>query len=478
MNSSLQTRLMATFLLVIAALAGAALLILAHARTTAAAYQGALAGLVRVVELTRAVDQGAAALGRLVTVPAPEQAISEYEPIQHQIHRLRGQLPASTVSPAAARLVQDLDSLADSFLIEAGAAMHAFRGGSLDLYFKHDREAATIAGYVRETADRLLGTELDAYRQAYPEVVRRHRELLNMNLAVLGAVTLVAVVFAWSFARGVSDPLRALARAAGRIAGGDLEGPPVPVGAGAELQVLGQAFNHMQENLRRHVAQLQEKADAELRALQSQVQPHFLFNTLNMVAKMALIEGAERTRTLLETVADLLRYSLRQLDRPVTLADEVQQVQRYATIQGERFRERFRFAVEVDPAALATPIPCLTLQPLVENALIHGIGGREEGGAIQLSVRQDGGRVRVVIADDGAGIPPDRLRELMGGGGRAPGGGHTTGLGLHNVRRRLELFYGESCGFAIESRAGEGTRVILDLPGSGGGGVGAHPGGR
>lgn len=486
MKASLQTRLLATFLVIIAVLAGVAFLVSAHARATAAVYQQSLSDLVQVSELTRAVDEGVAVLGKMAADPAAEKSAGAFQPISDQIQRLRGRLPAKTADPRSARLVQDLDNMADSFLVEATAAIYAAQGGDLDLYFRHDREAAAIAGYMAAAADRLLSAELEAYRSIYPEVIQRDRRLQNTNLALLAAVTLVALLFAGSFARGVTEPVRALARAAKRIAGGDLGGPAVPVGGGAELEVLGESFNQMQESLRQHVAELQEKAElerrlqaeeleilrvhsllreAELRALQAQVNPHFLFNTLNMVAKTALIEGAERTTGLLETVADLLRYSLRELAQPVTLGEEVAQVQRYMTIQAERFRARFRLQLAVDPAALATPLPCLTLQPLVENALIHGLGGREAGGTVTLTVTRAGDRVCIAVHDDGVGISPDRLRALAGDGEPAAARGHTTGLGLSNVRRRLELLFGaEAVRFRLSSEPGQGTSVAIEVP--------------
>lgn len=483
--ATLQSRLMGTFLLVVALLAGIGLLIFIHARTTALTYQSRLSDLVQIAELTRAVDQGMVVLGKLATGPSPEVADADFRQSRDEIYRLRRGLPTATVSPEGARLMQDLDAMADSFLVEAGAAMYAFRGGDLELYFQHDHEAALNAGYVRDTADQLLAAELEAYRQVYPEVMRRDKLLLNANLAVLAVIALLALGFGWSFARGVTDPLRLLSQAARRIAGGDLAGPAVPVGSGEEMKVLGQAFNQMQESLREHVQDLQEKADlerrlqaeeleilqvtsllreAELRALQSQVNPHFLFNTLNVVAKTALIEGADRTCTLLETVSELLRYSLRQLDQPVTLGDEAAQIQRYAAIQKERFRERIRFEVDLDESAALAAMPCLTLQPLVENAVIHGIGSREQGGAVWLTVRRVDGRVCITVRDDGVGIPAPRLEALRQGEWESASSGHTTGLGLRNVRRRLELFYAEPVSFVIESRAGAGTTVAIDLP--------------
>ncbi|MBP2019651.1 signal transduction histidine kinase [Symbiobacterium terraclitae] len=483
--NTVQGRLTATMMLIVVLLSAFALQMFTHSRATAQMYQERLSDLVRVAELTQAVDEAAGTLGQLATGPSADQTEARFRELRTTIYRLRRELPTTTVSPGGARLMADLDNMTDSFLVEAGAAIYAFRAANLDRYYEHDREAATIARYVRETADRLLSAELEAFRQVYPEVLTRDRLLQNLALGVLAAVIALVVAAAWSFARSVTDPLQALAGAARRIAGGDLTGPAVPVGTDEEIRVVGQAFNQMQESLRRHMAELASKAElerrlrheemenlqtqsllreAELRALQSQVNPHFLFNTLNMVAKTALIEGADRTCGLLETVADLLRYSLRAPDRPVTLAEEVAQVRRYMTIQQERFRERIRFTCEVDESALALTIPCLMVQPLVENAVLHGIGSREHGGTVALAVKRAGDRVQVSVADDGVGIPEDRLQALMEGTAEIHALGHSTGLGIYNVRRRLDLFYRGEAGFQIESAPGRGTRCLIELP--------------
>ena len=498
---SLQARLMGTFLVTIVLLTTVAFLVLLHARNAVTTYETGLSALVSVGDLSKAVDEGARAVGKLASESDPDKAVDAFRPIEGRIFELRTGLPTATQHPDSVWMMQDLANLADSFLIEAGAAVYALRRGDAERYFKHDREAASIATAVRETADRLLAKELERYSTVYPEAIRRDRELHVMNGILLVALGLVSMLFAWVFARSITEPLRNLAVAASRIAGGDLHGPPVAIGSGPEVQVVGLAFNHMQENLRRHVDELKEKAElerrlqaeelenlqihsmltqAELRALQSQVNPHFLFNTLNIVAKTALIEGAEQTRELMETVADLLRYSLRSLDRSVTLGEEVRQVERYMTIQGQRFGERTRFVLDLDETALSSPMPCLTLQPLVENALIHGIGNREEGGTVTLSVQRHRDRILVSVADDGDGIGAERLIALNDSTLPAADseGGHTTGLGIPNVRRRLELTYHNDARLTIDSVRGLGTTVTVSLPACPEGGSDhAHSGG-
>ncbi|HWI65145.1 MAG TPA: hypothetical protein VNT75_25225, partial [Symbiobacteriaceae bacterium] len=187
MSRSLQIRLMVTFLVVIAVMAGIGYLILNQARNAAQFYERSMTDLIAVVELTSAVDQGVQQLGRIASDPSPERAAQDFQALSDRIMSLRKQLPSRTVEPTSARMMLDLEAMADNFLVEATAAIYAFQDRELELYFKHDREAANIAGYVRDTGDRLLAAELNRYRQIYPEVIARDRRLQTTNLAVLAS---------------------------------------------------------------------------------------------------------------------------------------------------------------------------------------------------------------------------------------------------------------------------------------------------
>nr|6SWJ_A Chain A, Histidine kinase [Geobacillus stearothermophilus]6SWK_A Chain A, Histidine kinase [Geobacillus stearothermophilus] len=204
---------------------------------------------------------------------------------------------------------------------------------------------------------------------------------------------------------------------------------------------------------------------------QSQINPHFLFNTLNTVAKMAYLEDAQQTSRLIEAVAAILRYNLGDLQRTVTLADEVRIAREYFFIQQTRFFDRIKFSLEAEPSCLDQPIPPLTLQPLIENAFIHGIETYEQGAELSVSVFAENGRVVVEVRDNGVGMDEQvkaELEALIRGEEprtrREQGRGHSTGIGLHNVIRRLQLFYGVMDVAEIESALGKGTTVRLWLP--------------
>ena len=202
----------------------------------------------------------------------------------------------------------------------------------------------------------------------------------------------------------------------------------------------------------------------ELKALQSQVNPHFLFNTLNTIARLALLEGAEKTQEVVYALADLLRNNLRDIDVLRTIEEEVKSTRDYLTIQKVRFGDRIASEIQIDAALLEGLIPALTLQPLVENAIIHGLENRVEGGRIFLEGQMENGDMVLTVRDTGVGMSAERLQSLFREERRQNSHGQTTGLGIINVHKRICHFFGEQYGLAVESVPGEGTSVRLRLP--------------
>jgi sensor histidine kinase YesM len=188
-----------------------------------------------------------------------------------------------------------------------------------------------------------------------------------------------------------------------------------------------------------------------------------LFNTLNTLSKKAYLEGAEETSDLLVSVAGLLRYNLKRLDRSVTLYEEVIVLQQYMEIQKARFTDRLEFHMDIDESCLQMQIPGLTLQPIVENAVIHAIEPEEDGGSIWFRVIDGVERVTIEIEDDGVGMSEDKIKQILEER-LVETEGHSTGIGFSNVVKRLRLFYGYEDVIHIESSEGRGTKVVLKLP--------------
>jgi two-component system, LytTR family, sensor kinase len=194
-----------------------------------------------------------------------------------------------------------------------------------------------------------------------------------------------------------------------------------------------------------------ELAGARLSALKAQLHPHFLFNAFNSVSAL-LGRDPAAAREMLARLESLLRVTLERADaQEVALAEELRVVEMYAGIEGVRFSDRLRVEIDAAPALRGALVPHLLLQPLVENAVKHGIAARPGPGRIAVSARAEGGRLVLSVADDGPGAPAD-------------GASRGEGIGLANTRARLAQLHGPGAALSVESAEGRGTRVTVTLP--------------
>jgi two-component system, LytTR family, sensor kinase len=231
-----------------------------------------------------------------------------------------------------------------------------------------------------------------------------------------------------------------------------------------DTRVVGDAAELVSAQLELAAVEEQEErlAQAELRALRAQISPHFVYNALAAVAGY-IHSRPEEARELLTDFAEFTRYAFRR-ERPyVTLADELHYVEKYLNLERARFGDRLRVRLEVAPEILPAVVPVLSLQPLVENAVRHGIEGAGDTVTIVILGQDLGADALVSVRDDGAGMSEDAAQAALAG--------RSTGVGLQNVHRRLESSFGPGYGLGIESAPGEGTEVRLTVPKS-------HPGVR
>ncbi len=338
-------------------------------------------------------------------------------------------------------------------------------------------EATRISKYISEMTLTLLDAELKTYDGFYRGIIEQSSELKKLGIWLLLLITFLLLLFTYAFSVGITRPVQKLTQAAKELSRGrfDLR---IEVESNDEISFLAKMFDRMRININNLISEIQQKAqlenelqqsklllqESQLRSLQSQINPHFLFNTLNTLSKKAYLEGSEETSDLLASVASLLRYNLKRLDRSVTLYDEVRVLGQYIEIQKARFTERLHFHADIDEACLYVQIPGLTLQPIVENAVIYAIEPEEEGGAIWFRIFDGTERVTVEIEDDGPGMTEQRIRQILEEHPVDSEGGHTTGIGLGNVVRRLRLFYGLEDVIGIESGPERGTKVMLSIP--------------
>ncbi|HET8796023.1 MAG TPA: histidine kinase [Arthrobacter sp.] len=197
--------------------------------------------------------------------------------------------------------------------------------------------------------------------------------------------------------------------------------------------------------------------EAEVRALRAQISPHFIYNSLNAIASFIHTDPA-RARELVVEFADFTRYSFRRHGDFTTLAEELKAIDRYLLLERARFGERLQVSLQIGPEVLSTVVPYLSLQPLVENAVRHGLERKDGVGHIEIKAHDAGPHAEVTIEDDGVGMDPEHLRSVLAG--------HAAGehVGLRNVDSRLRQVYGDDHGLVIDTAPGAGTLITLRVP--------------
>lgn len=232
-------------------------------------------------------------------------------------------------------------------------------------------------------------------------------------------------------------------------------------------------LEELTQSLEREHAEAMLRQQFQYAELQNQINPHFLYNTLETIRGQAIIDDNYKVADMTETLARYFRYNISKNKDDVTLEQELDNIQNYIKIHQYRFPERFQFRIfpHVEHEEYAgCMIPKMTLQPIVENAIFHGLEQKLERGRIQIHIDADVDKLMVIVSDDGVGMPPERLeemnRKLRAAGSRIemPKQGQHNGIALANVNSRLRMLYGEEYGLSVTSTLGLGTEVEITLP--------------
>lgn len=312
--------------------------------------------------------------------------------------------------------------------------------------------------YLRQSPD--TGFTL-ALRQ--PKVYTREvMATVYSTCAAMGILCLLlGLLCAWLLSRYLSKPVNELDEAMKRVEKGDYAAE-LSSGREDEMGRLTASFNRMtreyRQNLERSVQRERELNETELSMMQAQLNPHFLYNTLDSIKWLGVTNGVPQVAAVASGLAVLLRAGISG-DRLITLERELELLEKYLDIQSLRFEDRFAWEIDVDERFQHCIVPKLILQPLVENSIIHGVANMDDG-YIKLSAREKSGTLILSVQDNGVGIPQDVLDWLNDPDRDVPGG-H---LGLKNVDRIVRLYYGGDYGISAYSAVGEGSRVELRLP--------------
>lgn len=415
-------------------------------------------------------------------------------------------------------LEKNIRLMTENYLVSSEEAIQARRGRDVEEYKKCYARASALYEYINSYIYALNSRRFRQNSENYQELLTVMEALEHTCMGLIFAVSLFALLFASLLVRTMIRPLGDLAKAAYRVADGDFSVEVKESDREDEVGVVTNAFHRMLNSIRAYIssqrssmekeAQMKENElameahlkEAQLKFLQAQINPHFLFNSLNAGSQLAMMEEAERTEVFLSRMADFFRYNVKKTGGDASLREELDSVDNYIYILNVRFSGDIHYEKEIDEAIDTGSIrmPSMILQPIVENAVQHGIHDNHENGVITLSAEMAGADenetgqpcVRVTISDNGMGMTSDRIRAIMertsgadqaersesrgterGASGESEDGsgsverGNSTGVALENVISRLELYYGREHLFSIWSDGPMcGTEVSVLLP--------------
>lgn len=298
------------------------------------------------------------------------------------------------------------------------------------------------------------------------ELLRRSNEAQSIYVLVAIGLMAVALFFSRFVAKSITLPIQRLCDSMERVQEGDFSVSDIVVDSENEIGSLTKSFNVMTQRIHELMAQnireQEAKRKSELKALQSQINPHFLYNTLDSIIWMA--EGKKNEEVVLMTasLARLLRQSISNEDELVSIGQEIEYARGYLTIQKMRYKDKLEFRIEVEPSILNIRLIKLVLQPVIENAIYHGLKYKESRGLLLVKGFMKNGNAVLQVIDDGVGMDQETLDHIYE---RHKVDYHSNGVGIYNVQKRLQLYYGNEYGIVYESKPGEGTTATITIPG-------------
>ena len=378
---------------------------------------------------------------------------------------------------------KNIRTLSASYLSAADETMQAKRGRNIEKYRSSYADATKILGYINTYIYSLNNTEFKYNATNYATLRMSFHTLEMITFLILILVTFLNLILISILTKAITEPLHQLSQNANQISLGNFAVPALRVSSKDEVGIVSTAFNQMVVSIQgyidklrssiEHENQMREKEllmkanlkEAELKYLQAQINPHFLFNTLNAGAQLAMMEEANVTYTYVQNVASFFRYKINRDKQVASLQEEIALVDNYMYIINVRFAGEIHYEKEIDEDLTGIEVPSMILQPLVENAINHGLRDITWKQKLLLSVYKIGHEICVSIKDNGRGIPSNQVEKLLKGEPVHSTGEQGNGVGLMNVVERLRIFYNSLDVFDINCPGPDkGTEIILYLP--------------
>lgn len=290
------------------------------------------------------------------------------------------------------------------------------------------------------------------------------RHTRNMVIFISCLVTLVGAILAWIFSGKITGPIRQLRDYVLRVEGGDLDAE-IHIHSYSEINTLGNGIQQMLARIRELIESVKRKEEQKRKmqynVLQAQINPHFMYNTLFSIKCVVDMNENERGSKMLSSFIQLLRSMLADPDTLITISQQMDSLRQYAELQKFRYGDSLEIVIEYDDKIADCLLPQLLIQPLVENAIVHGGLGSGSGcSVIAVSARLKKGKIVIEVEDSGAGMTAQQADAVIKGEYKV----NKNHIGIKNIDERIKLFFGEEYGLRIESFPGEGTKILINIP--------------
>jgi len=410
--------------------------------------------------------------------------LTEYFSSEQEFRDLVAQLDDDISSLPFTRMERSIKRMCQKYIDEVNMTIEYKRGRNVEKYRLKYENATRLFDYIESAIYSLNNEQFAENSENYTKLLSAFRRFEMTSNLVLALVIAGNIIVVTRLTLAVIRPLQNLTEKAGEVGRGNFDISPLEVVNNDEVGVVTEAFNQMTVSIRDYIDRLRESSaaerrlrenellmqahlkEAQLKYLQAQINPHFLFNTLNAGAQLAMMEGADKTNGYIEHVANFFRYNVKKGSEIVTIREEVELIDNYIYILNVRFSGDIKYEKKLDESVLDTPMPSMILQPIVENCVNHGIREMLGEGRINLEVFRIDDIVCVSISDNGKGLSQETISDILNGSLKTDPKSSGGGIGLDNVIARLRLFTGESDPVSITSEGeGKGTRfdIYLDV---------------
>lgn len=480
-KGSIQVRLVAVFLLTSLVLLAVNLILYQSMNRIVYRLDSIYATNVSLNELQEVLDYTQESLTQYLNTKSSD-AMQDYFMYADDYRYMINKLNHKTVNQEFLIMEKNIRGLSIEYLQITNKVIDAKRGRNVDKYKVYYEEATTLYDVISTHIYSLNNQRFAANSENYIILQSAIEYSQAANTTILLLVALANTILVFILTREITQPLKKLSYAANKVAKGELDVEQLPITTNDEIGVVTYAFNEMVRNIKIYIEKLrqsmeQESAmkehelmmenhlkDAQLKYLQAQINPHFLFNTLNAGAQLAMLEGADRTYTYVQNVADFFRYCIKTKEE-TTLEDELIQVEHYIYILNVRFSGDIHFKMDIDDSCRSIVMPGMILQPIVENSVNYGIRDIDWQGKIELSANREDEYVCISIRDNGVGMSQEKIDKVMAGKlEKEDISKISNGVGLDNVIQRLRMFYNKEDVMEITSvGANMGTEVAVKL---------------